>query len=391
MTPRSTSNASRVGTATEPLLRSAWVDDATVRGVAEPAAGANAAETRPETDRPPTLPLDQQRWPVGTAALVSICSLTYNHAPYIRACIEGFLKQETDFPVEILIHDDASTDGTADIIREFELRFPHLVKPICQTKNQVSQGVRPNPMLNFPRARGRYIAICEGDDYWTSPNKLQAQVDFLETHPGYVACFHNAEILYQDGRPSHPAFSEPLKPTHTIADLVKANVVPNLTIMFRTNLVRDLPGWVTRLPVGDWPLHVSHARHGDFFYMHRVMAVYRVHAEGAWSRLRPYEAHERTIAVAEGIDRNLDYEYTRSIGQSIAGWHYLAALERLRQGIREKVVTHLLLALRRKTPFASRRIIADKLAEHLMPRVYPGLRWRCQRLAMLVGRRHTRR
>ena len=99
--------------------------------------------------------------------LVSICCLTYNHAPYIRDAIEGFLMQKTNFPVEILIHDDASTDGTADIIREYETRYPDIIKPIYQTENQYSKGVKISREYQFSRARGKYIALCEGDDYWT--------------------------------------------------------------------------------------------------------------------------------------------------------------------------------------------------------------------------------
>jgi len=102
-----------------------------------------------------------------TDPLVSICCLTYNHAPYIRDAIEGFLMQKTNFPVEILIHDDASTDGTADIIREYETRYPDIIKPIYQTENQYSKGVKISWEYQFSRARGKYIALCEGDDYWT--------------------------------------------------------------------------------------------------------------------------------------------------------------------------------------------------------------------------------
>src|SRR5690554_4624359 len=118
--------------------------------------------------------------------LVSISCITYNHAPYIRQCLEGFLMQQCDFEYEILIHDDASTDGTSDIIREYQKKYPEIIKPIIQKENQWSQGVRGMmARFNFPRAKGKYIALCEGDDYWTDPLKLQKQVDFLEKNPNY--------------------------------------------------------------------------------------------------------------------------------------------------------------------------------------------------------------
>ena len=112
--------------------------------------------------------------------LVSICCITYNHEKYIRDAIEGFLMQKTDFPFEVLIHDDASTDGTADIIREYETKYPDIIKPIYQTENQYSKGIKISATYNYPRAKGKYIALCEGDDYWIDPYKLQKQVDFLE-------------------------------------------------------------------------------------------------------------------------------------------------------------------------------------------------------------------
>jgi len=126
--------------------------------------------------------------------LVSICCVTYNHSPFIRQCLEGFLSQKTTFPIEILIHDDASTDGTDDIIREFVDNCPELIFPIYEDQNQYSQGVNVD-FLNYNRARGKYIAYCEGDDYWTDPLKLQKQVDFMEAHPEYSVCFHDYSIL----------------------------------------------------------------------------------------------------------------------------------------------------------------------------------------------------
>jgi len=116
---------------------------------------------------------------------VSICCLAYNHEPYIRDCLDGFMIQQTNFDFEVLIHDDASTDKTAEIIREYEKKYPDIIKPIYQTENQYSKRVGITRVFQFPRARGKYIAMCEGDDYWTDPLKLQKQVDFLESNPDY--------------------------------------------------------------------------------------------------------------------------------------------------------------------------------------------------------------
>ncbi|MBR3411528.1 MAG: glycosyltransferase [Bacteroidales bacterium] len=131
------------------------------------------------------------------APLVSVCCLTYNHAPFIRNCLDGFLAQKTDFSIEILIHDDASTDGTDRIIREYAEKYPEIIFPIFEEENQYSRGYagKMDIEFNYSRARGKYIAYCEGDDYWTDPSKLQRQVDFMETHPDYSVCFHRCKRL----------------------------------------------------------------------------------------------------------------------------------------------------------------------------------------------------
>ena len=127
--------------------------------------------------------------------LVSICCITYNHAQFIRKCLDGFLMQETNFPIEILIHDDCSTDGTTEIIREYEAKYPDLIFPLYEEENQYQQGKAAEiDFYNYRRARGKYIAYCEGDDYWTDPLKLQKQVDFMEANPEYSVCFHDFKI-----------------------------------------------------------------------------------------------------------------------------------------------------------------------------------------------------
>ncbi len=132
--------------------------------------------------------------------LVSICCLTYNHEPYIRECLEGFLMQKCEFTFEVLIHDDASTDGTAKIIKEYETKYPEIIKPIYQNENQYSKREGSLSLrYNFPRAKGVYIAMCEGDDYWTDPFKLQKQVSFLEANNQYSVCWHRYQVS-QNGK-----------------------------------------------------------------------------------------------------------------------------------------------------------------------------------------------
>ena len=127
--------------------------------------------------------------------MVSVCCTTYNHEPYIEDALEGFLIQETGFAFEILIHDDASTDKTADIIRKYEKKYPRLIKAIYQIKNQYSKGPRVDALFNFTRAKGDFIALCEGDDYWTNPKKLDIQIGEMKKHPEVGISFHSGKLL----------------------------------------------------------------------------------------------------------------------------------------------------------------------------------------------------
>ena len=127
--------------------------------------------------------------------VVSVLCIAYNHEKYIRSALDGFVNQKTNFRYEVLINDDASTDHTAAIIAEYEAKYPDIIKPVYQTENQYSKGVFITKSILFPRSKGKYTAICEGDDYWCDENKLQKQVDFLESHEGYAACVHNTRLL----------------------------------------------------------------------------------------------------------------------------------------------------------------------------------------------------
>ena len=140
-----------------------------------------------------------QNWN-GEIPLVSISCITYNHEPYIVQALDGFLMQKTSFPFEVLVHDDASTYRTADIIREYEKKFPEIIKPLYEEENQWIKGRRGSAEFNFPRAKGKYIALCEGDDYWIDENKLQMQVDFLEKNPEYGMCYTNFNLVSEKSK-----------------------------------------------------------------------------------------------------------------------------------------------------------------------------------------------
>lgn len=218
--------------------------------------------------------------------LVSICCLTYNHEPFIRRALDGFLAQKTTFPYEIVIYDDASTDKTADIIREYAARWPDRIRPLLSTENQYSKGVtNPSGAFNFPRVRGKYIAMCEGDDYWTDPRKLQIQVDYLEKHPGCTLCIHSARVLTIDG-----SFSDrrirPYRGTRRLSpeDIIdKPQGYAMASLVFPAYVVKELPHYYTDCPVGDIPQQLMSAARGWGYYIERDMSVYRVGVPTSWT------------------------------------------------------------------------------------------------------------
>lgn len=210
--------------------------------------------------------------------LVSICCTAYNHEPYIRQCLDGLLMQQCDFDFEVLVHDDASTDATAAIIREYEARYPDRIHAVYQTENQFSKGVQISQEFQYPHARGRYLAICEGDDYWTDPLKLQRQVDFLETHPDYGMCY--TQCFYYDQ--AHGQLWDKARGgrAETAEELVWMNTIPTLTVVARTELVRrfvaeirpETRGWL----MGDYPMWLYLAAESKIRFMPEVTGVYRV-------------------------------------------------------------------------------------------------------------------
>ena len=226
---------------------------------------------------------------VAQLPLVSICSITYNHAPYIRQCLDGFLMQKTNFKYEIIIHDDASTDGTAEIIKEYVEKHPDLITPVFQTENQYSKGLRGfYTKFVYPRAKGKYIALCEGDDYWTDPLKLQKQVDFLEANPDYVLCSTRFTIYSQYNQ----SMSEELLPiigndddlTYLLDDYILDKIwyTQPLTSMFR-KIERVFDAHKACSYSKDATLFYLLLKEGKGMLLKDVMGVYRDHAGGIWT------------------------------------------------------------------------------------------------------------
>ncbi len=239
-----------------------------------------------------------------SSPLVSINCITFNHEKYIAQALEGFLNQKTNFPFEIIIHDDASTDNTVNIIKRYTDKYPELFVTIFQDINQYSQGVKPCFENVMPQCRGKYVAHCEGDDYWTDPYKLQKQIDFLETNPEYVFTFHDSEILDQNtGIKRLRVGNRKIDEVVDLESVINQNNISTASIVHRNILQRDtMPDWLFKVSKGDYGLVVLLAEKGIGKFLPGVMSGYRVHDGGVWSGTNPTYRNMEDIKFFNCLD-----------------------------------------------------------------------------------------
>ena len=224
---------------------------------------------------------------------LSVNIITYNHAGFIAKALDSVLMQRTSVPYEIIVGDDASTDGTGDIIREYQRRWPDRFRPILHDKNV---GMGRNVKETLESCRGEYVAFLEGDDYWTDPDKIQLQVEYLDQHPDCAICHHKVErILWPDGTtieefPSRRYRVERPDPR----DLALGNYIQTCSVMFRRKWLPAFDAEYQELKLGDWPLFVLLTQQGWIGYLDRAMAHYRVHANNVWNN-RPHDYKIRAM------------------------------------------------------------------------------------------------
>lgn len=263
--------------------------------------------------------------------MVSIHCITYNHEKYIKDALEGFLMQKTDFAYEVIIHDDASTDGTADIIRDYEKKYPDIIKPIYQIENQHSKGVRVGP-LNLKRARGKYIACCEGDDFWIDPNKLQKQVEYLENHPDCSLCVHATFRVFEDKKKLkehiRPKTSDGIIPTE---DVIKEDVegyFHTTSFVFPHKLISNYPTFYYMATVGDYPLSIHLALSGYVYYIDQYMSAYRMNTNGSWTnrvllnKERCNEYVKKTFEMLDEVNSYSGYKYKDAVDEAKKMYRY---------------------------------------------------------------------
>ena len=211
---------------------------------------------------------------------VSVKMPTRNHEAFIEKAIESVLAQQTDFPFDLVICDDASTDGTADIARQFEREHVERIRVLPPRPHL---GMKGTFHRLWDACRGDFVANLDGDDFWTSPLKLQRQWEFMQEHPGCVLSFHNVDGVDADGRPLGRAIAD-CGPVVDITTLLHVCVIPSASVMIRRAHVHPLPPGFDDVPMSDWPMYVVLATRGEIRYLDAVLGAWRLHAGGAWSR-----------------------------------------------------------------------------------------------------------
>jgi glycosyltransferase involved in cell wall biosynthesis len=212
---------------------------------------------------------------------VSILCLTYNQEKYIKQALDSFLMQKTNFDFEVLIHDDASTDKTIKILKKYQKKYPKIIKVILEKENRFSKGIYGtiNKVL-LPKAKGQYISLCEGDDFFTDKNKLQIQADYLDSHSDCALCFHRTNVFFENKEKEDYIFPDPNIKKFSLEDLLKYNYIHTNSVMYRRQNYKNFPK--TNFLPGDWYLHLYHAQFGKIGFIDQTMSSYRRHPQGVW-------------------------------------------------------------------------------------------------------------
>ncbi len=258
--------------------------------------------------------------------LLTVYCLAYNHEKYIEDALNGFVSQKTNFKYKVLVHDDCSTDKTAEIIRKYSEKYPDIIFPIFQKENQYSKDAKIVKEFIVPHFEGKYIAMCEGDDYWTDSNKLQTQVDFLESHSEYSACVHNSEVLNcrfntkkllnHSDKDYDISFSEIIRGGNQSYQLSSLVCRRELDELFHSD---QRPEYLNvNCSFGDYPLGILLCLNGKIRYFPEIMSVYRLMTPNSWtSRNRTIEAVESNYASIKelliGVDKYTEGKYNEDI------------------------------------------------------------------------------
>jgi hypothetical protein len=248
---------------------------------------------------------------------VSVLVVTYNHERFIERAVRSALSQQADFEYEIIIGEDCSTDGTRAALARLNAEFPGRLKLLLRERNL---GPQRNFQGAYTECRGDYVAVLDGDDYWTDPSKLRKQAAVLDGNPGCTLCYHLTRFVSADEEPTgyiHPAATTPVQPT--INDLFQSNLISPCSAMLRRAAVPELPDWMLSVVPGDWPLFLLAADAGRLLRLDEVMADYRIHSGGTWSQLGVAAQIERNFDMLAAVDRHFHGKYADQVETSRIG------------------------------------------------------------------------
>ena len=261
---------------------------------------------------------------------VSVLMITYNQDQFVGQAIESVLSQQVDFEYELVIGEDCSTDRTREIVASFGAKFPDRIRLLLPKSNL---GMQENFKATLAACSGQYVAILEGDDYWTSPLKLKRQVEFLDAHSDCAMCFHSVvrSSLTGDQPESILPDCRYKQDRYTTRDLLVENFIPTCSVMFRRGLFGELPDWMGTLGFSDWPIHILNSECGSIGYINQTMGVYRIHSEGAWSGRTSSQRWSDIIRFYEVIDAHLKFKYHGVIKRRVSAAFFELVSPRLRE------------------------------------------------------------
>lgn len=263
----------------------------------------------------------------------SVLVTTYNHEGFISQALESVLMQEVNFEFEIIVGEDCSSDRTRDIVTKYHECYADKIRVILPEKNL---GFNGNKIFErqIEAAKGQYIALLDGDDYWTAPHKLQVQVEYLDKHPECAICFHNAKVVHEDEGGQEAWLWNPAgqREVTTLEDILMDNYIATCTTMFRRGLIGSLPDWYRDIFAADWALHILNAEHGKIAYINEVMGVYRYHQAGLYSPLSPQEKQLDTLKFLRQMNIYTAFKYDRIIRTGISKYFIDWTEEYLKQG-----------------------------------------------------------
>jgi glycosyltransferase involved in cell wall biosynthesis len=270
----------------------------------------------------------------------SVIMMTYNHRPYIEQAIESVLAQQANFAWELIVSDDASTDGTQEIVERYARAHPGRIRTLFSEQNHNDNSILSRA---WELAVGDYVALMDGDDYWTSSKKLSIQVEFLDQHPGCAICFHG---VYLDFGPDRPQEIRRCVGEPTYERLLAFNFIATVSTLIRKSAIANFPPWYRAMRFGDWPTFLLAASSGSIAYIDLLLAAYRIHAGGVWSGLNEIRQFEATLGFQEDIRPHLGSRDVRLLDRARSELHVRLARRYRGLGAFDEARRHLSLALK---------------------------------------------